>query len=203
MAAYSIYRILFDSHCNDIAVKIFIPEGNANMGTLCCTKGFSLGDYDSCFLVYPLPISHLCKWIYSSLWSLLHVSLFVVIVKQQKAERESHTTILQVRDLDDALHKLTYPPIQAYIKAVTEKTAPRTPDENNRRLLTKVHVQVIPTASTAVVLSPNFFISVDYSICACIIKSSASEVNNIKEKLSCFFKLFCHRNIVVMADAHI
>lgn len=54
-------HIAFDSHCNGIAVKIFITEGNANVGTLCCTKGFSLGDYDSCFLVYPLPIFHLCK----------------------------------------------------------------------------------------------------------------------------------------------
>lgn len=132
------------------------------MGTLCCTKGFSLRDYDFCFLVYPLPIFHLCKWIYSRLWSLLHISLFVVIVKQQKAERESHTRILKVRDLDEASHKLTYPPIQAYIKAVTEKTAPRTPDENNKRLLTKVHVPVLPTTSTAVVFSPNFFISADY-----------------------------------------
>lgn len=192
-------HIAFDSHCNGIAVKIFITEGNANMGTLCCTKGFSLGDYDSCFLVYPLPIFHLCKWIYSRLWSLLHVSLFVVIVKQQKAERESHTTSLQVSDLDDASHKLTYPPIQAYIKAVTEKTAPRTPDEN------KVHVPVIPTASTAVSFFPNFFISTDYmdTVSACFIKPSASEVNNIKGKLSCFFKIFCHRNIVVMACAHI
>lgn len=80
MAAYSVWQSL--------QWHIFITEGNANTGTLCCTKGFSLGDYDSCFLVYPLPIFHLCKWIYSRLWSLLHVSLFVVIIKQQKAERE-------------------------------------------------------------------------------------------------------------------
>lgn len=64
---------------------------------------------------------------------------------------------------------------------------------------------VIPTASTAVLFSPNFFISADYmdTVSVPVLLSPVHQRLITKEKLSCFFKIFCHRNIVVMACAHI
>lgn len=76
--------ILVNNHSRDKAIRMLCWKGSTHMCMVSCTKRFSLGDYVFCFLVYPLPICHLCKNIFQTVNLSVSFIVYTFIVRQQR-----------------------------------------------------------------------------------------------------------------------